>query len=165
MLCRAKVDRKSFWLRMSKNSAERLRSQQRIGQRIKQPMGQPNEEQSLDTQSVDNWKGLPRWLYYPSAILKQPLVRVLVLLILSCHPQPHGGGSTVDGLTPKWRVVPLPLPPWTCIAAYSEWVSSTVSLSFLFYFSKFNPSGRFLKVTLNNWFLTCSGTISLRKSP
>ena len=114
-----------------------------------------------------------------------PLVGVLVLFVLSCHPQPHRGWSTIDGLTQKWRVVSLPLwpyltealqksliplrrrrslplSPWTCIAAYSESIIGTVSQSFFIYFSYLNLSGRFLMVkrTLINWFLTCSGTIS-----
>ena len=97
-----------------------------------------------------------------------PLVGVLVLFVLSCHPQPHRGWSTIDGLTHKWRVVSLPLWPYLTEALQKSLIplrrrrSLPLSQSFFIYFSYLNLSGRFLTVkrTLINWFLTCSGTIS-----
>jgi hypothetical protein len=55
----------------------------------------------------------------------------------SRDPQPHRGGSTVDGLSPRWQEVSLFLHPRACTAA-CESADSRVSFLFLIKLTSFH---------------------------
>ena len=65
------------------------------------------------------------------------------------HPQPHRGGSTVGGLSPRWRVVSLPLPPF----GHAPLLVSQLAAMYHFLFHH-TLNGRFLagKGTFNAYF-------------